>query len=147
MPPFIVRPAGNHVAALATVNVNYYFFQYTHAGYSSDLNNLVAAQVVDYVRTLPEDTRLFWYGDPRMYLSGGGHPAMTFFLRERPRFDVLSDGRVASNPKVDLAGDAPAVFMFLPHRDGEMQPLMDSCPGGEFRTFTARNADRHRVGL
>jgi hypothetical protein len=35
--------AGVAVAALVTVNVNYYFFQYTHAGYSSDLNNRVAA--------------------------------------------------------------------------------------------------------
>ena len=127
--------AGVAIAALLTVNVNYYFFQYTHAGYSSDLNNRVAAQVVDYVRTLPEDTRLFWYGDPRMYLSGGGHPAMTFFLRDRPRFDVLRDGSVRSNPEVDVSDEAPAVFMFLPHRESEMQPLIDSCPGGEFRTF------------
>ena len=127
--------AGVAVAALFTVNVNYYFFQYTHAGYSSDLNNRVAAQVVDYVRTLPEETRLYWYGDPRMYLSGGGHPAMTFYLRDRPRFDVLRDGSVRSNPPIDVEGETPAVFMFLPHRLAEMQALMDSCPGGEFRTF------------
>jgi hypothetical protein len=70
-----------------------------------------------------------------MYLSGGGHPAMTFFLRDRPRFDVLRDGSVRSNPEVDVSDEAPAVFMFLPHRESEMQPLIDSCPGGEFRTF------------
>ena len=130
--PFL---AGVAIAALLTANVNYYFFQYRDGGYSSDLNNRVAAQVVDYVRTLPEDTRLFWYGDPRMYLSGGGHPAMTFFLRDRPRFDVLQDGRVVSNPAVDLSGGAPVVFMFLPHRESELQPVIDSCAGGELRTF------------
>ncbi len=127
--------AGVAIAALFTVNVNYYFFQYTHAGYSSDLNNRVAAQVVDYVRTLPGDTRLFWYGDPRMYLSGWGHPAMTFPLRGWPRFDVLEDGRVVSDPVEDTAGDAPATFMFLPHRENDIQPLVASCPGGELRTF------------
>ena len=83
--------AGVAIAALLTVNVHFYFFQYTDGGYSSDLNNRVAAQVVDYARTLPENTRLFWYGDPRMYLSGSGHPAMTFPLRDRPRFDVLRE--------------------------------------------------------
>jgi 4-amino-4-deoxy-L-arabinose transferase-like glycosyltransferase len=127
--------AGVAVAALVTTNIHFYFFDYKDGGYSSDLNNRVAAQVVDYVRTLPEDTRLFWYGDPRMYLSGSGHPAMTFPLRDRPRFDVLLDGRVVSNPVADVADETPAVFMFLPHRESEMQPLMDSCPGGEFRVF------------
>jgi len=127
--------AGVAVGALVITNVHFYFFEYRGGGYSSDLNNRVAAQVVDYARTLPEDTRLFWYGDPRMFLSGNGHPAMTFFLRERPRFDVLRDGRVVSNPPVDLTGEAPAVFMFLPHRQSELQPMADSCPGGELRTF------------
>jgi len=60
---------------------------------------------------------------------------MTFFLRERPRFDVLRDGRVVSNPPVDLTGEAPATFMFMSHREAEIQPLIDSCPGGELKTF------------
>jgi hypothetical protein len=127
--------AGVAIAALFTVNVNYYFFQYTHGGYSSDLNNRVAAQVVDYVRGLPENTRLFFYGDPRMYLSGWGHPAMTFPLRDYARLDVLQDGRVDSDPAVDLTGDAPATFMFLPERQEEMASLIQSCPGGEVVTY------------
>lgn len=127
--------AGVAVFALVTTNIHFYFFVYKDGGYSSDLNNRVAAEVVDYARTLPEDTRLFWYGDPRMYLSGSGHPAMTFFLRDRPRFDVLESGRVVSYPDVPLTGNAPSVFMFMSHRQDELQPLIDSCPGGELKTF------------
>ncbi|MGA2286476.1 MAG: glycosyltransferase family 39 protein [Dehalococcoidia bacterium] len=128
--------AGVAVAALVTTNIHFYFFEYRDGGYSSDMNNRIAAQVVSYVRTLPEDTRLFWYGDPRMYLSGTGHPAMTFLLRDRPRFDVLLDGRVQSDPVVDLTGEAPATFMFMSHRLAEMQPLINSCPGGDLVTYT-----------
>ena len=130
--------AGVIVAALLATNIHFYFFEYRTGGYSSDLNNRVAAQVVDFARTLPEETRLFWYGAPRMYLSGSGHPAMTFPLRDRPRFDVLEDGRVVSNPLVPLTEDAPAVFMFLPHREKEMQSLVASCPGGETKTFISK---------
>lgn len=128
--------AGVAVAALVTTNIHFYFFEYKDGGYSSDMNNRIAAQVVSYVRTLPEDTRLFWYGDPRMYLSGTGHPAMTFLLRDWPRFDVLEDGRVQSNPVINLTGEAPATFMFMSHRLAEMQPLINSCPGGERVTYT-----------
>jgi len=128
--------AGVAVAALVTTNIHFYFFQYKDGGYSSDMHNRIAAQVVSYVRTLPEDTRLFWYGDPQMYLSGNGHPAMTFLLRDRPRLDVLLDGTVKSDPPVDLTGDAPAAFMFMSQRLAEMQPLIDSCPGGDLVTYT-----------
>jgi 4-amino-4-deoxy-L-arabinose transferase-like glycosyltransferase len=130
--------AGLIVIALVATNVHFYFFDYRTGGYSSDLNNRVAGQVVDYVRTVPEETRLFWYGAPRMYMSGSGHPAMTFPLRERPRFDVLEDGEVRSNPELPLSGEAPALFMFLPHRQDEMAALIDSCPGGEVKTFISK---------
>ncbi len=130
--------AGVIVAALLATNIHFYFFEYRTGGYSSDLNNRVAAQVVDYGRTLPEETRLFWYGAPRMYLSGLGHPAMTFPLRDWPRLDVLEDGKVMSNPVVPLTEDAPAVFMFLPHRENEMAALVASCPGGETKTFISK---------
>jgi 4-amino-4-deoxy-L-arabinose transferase-like glycosyltransferase len=139
--------AGVIVAALLATNIHFYFFEYRTGGYSSDLNNRVAAQVVDYARTLPEETRLFWYGAPRMYLSGSGHPAMTFPLRERPRIDVLEDGRVVSNPLVPLTGDAPAVFLFMPHRDADIEPLVASCPGGETKTFISKAGRKGLSGV
>jgi hypothetical protein len=40
-----------------------------------------------------------------------------------------------SDPVEDTSGDAPATFMFLPHRENEIQSLVASCPGGELRTF------------
>jgi 4-amino-4-deoxy-L-arabinose transferase-like glycosyltransferase len=137
--------AGVAIAALLATNIHFYFFDYRTGGYSSDLNNRVAGQVVDYVRTLPEETRLFWYGAPRMYLSGSGHPAMAFPLRERPRFDVLEDGEL--RPPDPPEGDAPAVFMFLPHREKEVAALVASCPGGETKTFISKAGRKGLSGV
>jgi len=126
------------VAALLAFNLNFYFGDYRTGNYYSDYNTRVAEQAVQYVKTLPAETNLFWYGDPQMFMSGAGHPALTFPILERPRYDVMRDGRVVSNPQVPLTGDAPAVFFFMPHRDAEIQPLVASCPGGELKTFISK---------
>jgi 4-amino-4-deoxy-L-arabinose transferase-like glycosyltransferase len=134
--------AGVAISALLISNVHFYFWDYRTGGYYTDFNTYVAQQVVDYAKTLPKDTRLFWYGDPKMYLSGSGHPSMTFPLRDYPRFDVMTDGDV--RPANPLDGDAPAAFMFMDHRQSEIQPLIDSCPGGELKTFIIK-AGRHGI--
>jgi len=121
------------ICALVASNVHFYFWDYRTGGYYTDYNTYVAKQVVDYAKTLPKDTRLFWYGDPKMFLSGSGHPSMTFPLRDYPRFDVMQDGKVISPGSVE--GDAPTAFMLMTHRQSELQPLIDSCPGGELKTF------------
>jgi len=139
--------AGVGIAALLATNVHFYFFDYRTGGYYSDYNTRVAEQVVQYVKTLPEDTRLFWYGAPRIYMSGTGHPALTFPIWDRPRFDVLDDGKVVSNPQLPLTGDTPAVFLFLPHREKELQPLLDSCPGGETKTFISKAGRKGLNGI
>ena len=139
--------AGVGIAALLATNVHFYFFDYRTGDYYSDYNTRVAEQAVQYVKTLPEDTRLFWYGAPRMYMSGTGHPAMTFPIWDRPRFDVLDDGKVVSNPEVPLTGDAPAVFLFMPHRQAEMEPLIESCPGGETKTFISKAGRKGLNGI
>jgi len=128
--------AGVAMAALFTANVHFYFDTYRDGGYYSDQNTRVGEQVAKYAKTLPEETRIFFYGANRMFLSGGGHPAMTWPLWDRPRYDVLEDGRVVSNPFVPLEGEAPAVFIFLPHRDAELPPVVAQCPGGELVTYS-----------
>jgi len=140
------RPSGSYAVAgvgicvLVASNVHFYFGDYRTGGYYTDFNTYVAEQVVDYAKTLPKDTRLFWYGDPKMYLSGSGHPSMTFPLRDYDRFDVMRDGQVRSTGHAE--GDAPATFMFMTHREAELQPLINSCPGGEVKTFILK-AGRH----
>jgi 4-amino-4-deoxy-L-arabinose transferase-like glycosyltransferase len=127
--------AGIGIAALVAVNMHFYFFDYRTGGYYSDYNTRVGTQVAEYVKTLPPNTRVFFYGAPRMYISTIGHPAMVFPLRDWARFDVLKDGRMT--PSAVPEGEAPAVFIFLPHRwNQEMSPLMQSCPGGEVKAFT-----------
>ena len=134
--------AGVAICALFISNVHFYFWDYREGGYYTDYNTYVAQQVVDYAKTLPKDTRLFWYGDPVMYLSGTGHPSMTFPLRDYARFDVMEDGSVVSTSEAE--GDAPATFMLMKHRQDELQPLMGSCPGGELKTFILK-AERHGI--
>ncbi len=134
--------AGVGITALVAANLHFYFFDYRTGGYYTDYNTYVAEQVVRYAKTLPEDTRLFWYGDPKMYLSGSGHPSMTFPLQDYARFDVMQNGK-AMSPDI-VKDDAPAAFMFMAHRQNELQPLMDSCPGGEVTTFILK-AGRHGI--
>jgi hypothetical protein len=73
------------LATLFGYNLHFYFFRYGPGNYYSDYNTRLAEQVVDYVRTLPEDTRIYWYGSPYMYMSGTGHPTLTFNIWDRPR--------------------------------------------------------------
>jgi hypothetical protein len=124
------------VGALLASNLNFYFGDYRTGGYYSDNNTRVAEQAVQYAKTLPAETILFWYGDPQMFMSGSGHPALTFPLWERPRYDVMQDGRIypPNLPKEE----APTVFFFMPHRDAEIEPLVASCPGGELKTFISK---------
>ena len=136
------------VGALLASNLSFYFTEYRTGGYYSDYNTRVATQVAEYVKTLPEDTRVFWYGDPQIFISGTGHPAMTFPLRDRPRFDVLQSGRVVSSPTLGpVVADAPAVFLFMPHRQAEMEPLIESCPGGETKTFISKAGRKGLNGI
>ncbi len=137
--------AGVGICALVASNVHFYFWDYRTGGYYTDYNTYVAKQVVDYAKTLPEDTRLYWYGDPLMYLSGSGHPSMTFPLRDYARFDVMKDGGVVPNAGVE--GDSPAAFMLMRHRQAELQPLIDSCPGGETKTFILKAGRRGINGI
>ncbi len=46
-----------------------------------------------------------------------------------------------------LTEDAPAVFMFLPHREKEMQALVASCPGGETKTFISKAGRKGLSGV
>ena len=133
------------ICALVASNVHFYFWDYRTGGYYTDYNTYVAKQVVDYAKTLPEDTRLYWYGDPLMYLSGSGHPSMTFPLRDYARFDVMKDGGVVPNAGVE--GDSPVAFMLMRHRQAELQPLIDSCPGGEVKTFVLKAGRRGINGV
>jgi len=137
--------AGVGICALVASNVHFYFWDYRKGGYYTDYNTYVAKQVVDYAKTLPEDTRLYWYGDPLMYLSGSGHPSMTFPLRDYARFDVMKDGGVVPNAGVE--GDSPVAFMLMRHRQAELQPLIDSCPGGEVKTFVLKAGRRGINGV
>jgi len=124
------------VGALLASNLNFYFGDYRTGGYYSDNNTRVAEQAVQYAKTLPAETILFWYGDPQMFMSGSGHPALTFPLWERPRYDVMVDGRIYP-PQLPKEA-APTVFFFMPHRDAEIEPLVASCPGGELKTFISK---------
>jgi hypothetical protein len=126
-------------------NLHFYFFTYRTGGYYSDYNTRLAVQVVDYVKTLPEDTAIYFYGDPQIYMSGTGHPALTFPLWERPRYDVMQDGKI--HPQDLPTGEAPAVFLFMPHRDSEIEPLVASCPGGETKTFISKAGRKGLNGM
>lgn len=214
---------GVAMVALVAVNIQYYFGTYRTGGYFGGAGDYISAQVVEYVKTLPKETRVFFYGHDRIYI--GGYPAMVLPLRDYVRFDVLSDGRVVGpftpsptpaasrvapaqqgegtteaplstatptasrtvpaqqgaevagpvppssatptpaaavvpgltatarqgtatptptpthippiQPAVSIA-DTPSVFIFLPAAEQEIEPLIQSCPGGELKTFMSK---------
>ena len=149
-PQMGVAVAGIAVAALFTTNVHFYFTTYRTGNYYSDENTRIAVQVADYAKTLPEDTRIFFYGANKLFLAGWGHPAMTFWLRDYPRFDVFEDGERGVEPGTAF-NRRSAIGLHIPAASRGRTAACDAgLPGRRVQDVYDRGREgrpqRHRAG-
>jgi len=126
-PALTVLVALTAAAGLAAMDAQVYF-----NGARNDVRwgSLTNSTAVNYLKQLPEDTRVYFYGYPEV---GGNFSPLS--LHGRPRVDV-SDAAPDLVKAVDQA--SPAVHVFLAQRASRLPSVMSRCPGGTTRTISFR---------
>lgn len=118
---------GAAVVVLAAQNVDIYF---RAAARDKVFGAPIRWVTVQYVRSLPKDTRIYWYGAPSVY----GHFAAVS-LDDRLLIDVFDSAPHALLP---VDHPSPSVYLFVAQaqREDELPPLQEQCPGGTTRVLT-----------
>jgi hypothetical protein len=122
--PLVAFPA---VIFLAAQNIDLYFHAaVADVSYGAPIKKVT----IDYVNTLPQDTRVYWFGGPEVWVMFVGLSLHDYELRE------VFDQTPELVPPVERP--SPSVYMFMPHRESELAPLVAKCPGGTTKTLSFR---------
>jgi 4-amino-4-deoxy-L-arabinose transferase-like glycosyltransferase len=113
------------VSAIAAYNLQYYFLIYAPQDFFSDFNTRIATRAVEYTRSLPPETRVYWLGAPALFAS---HPTFRYEGAGLRIYEVPEGAGMAARP---LEGEGPAVFLIMRHRREERDFIMQACPGGQ----------------
>jgi hypothetical protein len=87
---------------------------------------------VDYVDSLPQDTRVYWFGAPEVW----GANLAGLSLRDRRLIDVF-DANPQALPAVERP--SPSVYLFMAQRQAELPALETKCPGGIAKVLSFRD--------
>ncbi len=117
------------VAFLAAQNIHLYFDAATE---DITFGAPIRYVTVRYVRTLPEDTRIYWFGAPEV---GAGFVGLS--LHDRPLTEVF-DAHANSIPSVEKP--SPSAYLFTPGREEELPLLRANCPNGVTSTLSFRES-------
>jgi 4-amino-4-deoxy-L-arabinose transferase-like glycosyltransferase len=127
------RPSAATLAALVAVgvlavqNVRLYF---RAAANDVVFGRPLPAATVSYVRQLPADTRIYWFGAPDVYAN-----FLPFSLYDRDLVEVAGSTAQLLRP---VQHPSPSVYLFMAHREEELPRLMAKCPGGVTKTISFR---------
>ena len=86
---------------------------------------------VRYVKTLPEDTRVYWFGAPDIGIS-----FVALSLHDRQLIEVFDPDPKGLAP-VDRP--SPSAYLFARNREAELPLLRTNCPGGVTRVLSFRD--------
>jgi hypothetical protein len=113
------------IAAIAVINLYYYFLIYTPTRVYGNPNAEVATELGCQLVEEAGDRLVYFYGPPFMYWEFG---TLAFLARGVEGMNVpsLGDGEM---PAVDLKRGA--CFVFLPERLAELDAVHEQYPGGE----------------
>lgn len=126
--PALRAGLGAAALALALLSARYYFADYTPQRIYGGYNGVVATSMAGYaLDRLGPDTRIIFFGPPRMYYGYGTIP---YLLDGRSGVDVLEPLQGPIPPELAAPADDVA-FFFLPERLGELPLVQAVFPGGE----------------
>ncbi len=124
--PLVALPA---VIFLAAQNIDLYFqAAVADVSYGAPIRKVT----IDYVGSLSRDTRVYWFGAPEVWINFVGLSLHDYELIE------VFDPTPELIPPVERP--SPSVYMFIPHREGELAPLAAKCPGGTTKTLFFRGS-------
>jgi 4-amino-4-deoxy-L-arabinose transferase-like glycosyltransferase len=117
-------------AALTTWSVLFYFRDYSPRrtyGWNSDLTEIAA-----YLASRPDEPFVYFFGHPHVYLNHG-----TFRFIAKPTGADVLEQFTGEQPLPPHPVGRRVVFLFLPHRAGEVEAVRQSYRPGVLRTFRA----------
>ena len=110
-------------------SLHFYYGVYTEKLMYADLNDEVANQMGNYLRSLGPRYKCYFLGPPRIYY---GHPPILFLAQGVEGVDV----RQPLYDRVDFVDPQfKAVFIILPERQAEFEVIRRHYPEGLFREF------------
>jgi 4-amino-4-deoxy-L-arabinose transferase-like glycosyltransferase len=138
----VLVSAGWAVASITAVlmaawNVNFYFREYTPRNTYGWYNTDVSTTIGQYLALQRDPVFVFFVGSPVMYY---GNASIRFQAPDVPGVDVLDP--IASSDAVPAPpeGQRP-IFIFLPHRTGELALVEARYPGGSTQHVMGRNGE------
>lgn len=118
---------GIATVVLAALSARYYFVEYTPTRVYGNANALLATELAHYANDrLPPDSRLVFFGWPRMSVDFGTLPYLAPHIE---RVDVHDPLREPPGPTL-AAHDHPTAFVFVPERAGELGLVQFAFPYG-----------------
>jgi 4-amino-4-deoxy-L-arabinose transferase-like glycosyltransferase len=129
--------AGLLALLLSLWNVNFYFREYTPRNTYGWFNTEVATTIGQYLALRSDPVFVYFVGGPVMYY---GNASIRFQAPDVPGIDVLDSigsGEALPEPP---DGRRP-IFIFLPHRAGELAAAAASYPNGSTQQVRASNGD------
>jgi 4-amino-4-deoxy-L-arabinose transferase-like glycosyltransferase len=108
--------------ALAAINAQIYF---EAAGRDLQYGGVADTGAARYVKTLPREARVYWFGAP--LISASFSPLS---LHDHHLIEVFESLPERVTP---VEEPSPSAYVFLPHRESELPPLQAKCPGGNTR--------------
>jgi uncharacterized membrane protein len=130
-PRWLAPTLGLAAAGLIFLSVRFYFVEYTPTRIYGSTNAIVATDLAAYAnRRLGTDTRIIFFGWPRMSVNFGSTP---YLAPDIERVDVMDP--LPGPPPRDMAGaDKDAAFVFVPEREPELALVRETFPVGTLET-------------
>lgn len=109
------------LALIIILNTGFYFGIYTPRRTYGNPTAEIATAYARFAMARPPEGMTYFFGPPQLYWDFG---ALAFLLRDQPGMDVMPE-----ETPVDVA--APARFVFVANRTGDLPPVQSRYPGGE----------------
>jgi 4-amino-4-deoxy-L-arabinose transferase-like glycosyltransferase len=120
---------------ISILNLRYYFVVYTPMGIYGNPTAEVATRLGRYLQEQELDYVVYFCGAPTMYADIGN-------LRFLARDTIIRDVREGEDPTVNF-DDADGVrFVFLPHRQTEIETVRERFPGGQEKHIRSKFDNR-----
>lgn len=110
---------------LAGSSLNFYFVEYIPKHYYTDVNSEVGMELGKYLATAPRDAKVYFMGEPRMFVD---FPSIPYLSHGLDAMNVDS----GSNVKDIVEANREAIFVALPDHRAALDRIRTTSPNGTY---------------
>lgn len=122
------------VAALAILNLSFYFGTYLPDSQYGDNNAEVASEAGRLIAEQPDDPYVYFYGAPRVFF---GHQSLQFL----GRLPAGEDGPTPADDVNFVREDRPTLLIFLPEQSGAIDAFVSRYPTIDLNAVNGRTGE------